>query len=257
MKKFLRFLLLILIFNLICLPVKCGAQSWSVRREKDHRQPLLEPQASYIDKYNAYYIDKNADENDKVIYLTFDAGYENGNIERILDTLKKHNAKGAFFVLDNLIIRNTDLVKRMAEEGHFVCNHTAKHPDMRKYNDIHSFKNELEKLENVYKEYTGLELKKYYRPPEGKFNEQNLKFAKELGYKTIFWSFAYADWDNNKQPSEDYAIKKILDNTHNGMVVLLHPTSQTNANILDRVMTAWEQDGYRFGTLEELTCKEK
>jgi peptidoglycan-N-acetylmuramic acid deacetylase len=252
MKKVTKTICAILTVAFFSLPIISTAQDWSVHRMKNHEQPPLDSSMSYIEKYNAYYLDKKASENDKVLYLTFDAGYENGNIERILDVLKNHNAKGAFFILENLITRNTDLVKRMADEGHTVCNHTAKHKDMTKVNNIEDFKTELSNLECIYKEYTGNEMAKYYRPPEGKFNEQNLDFANKLGYKTIFWSFAYADWDNNKQPSEEYAIQKIKDNTHNGMIVLLHPTSKTNADILDRILTYWEEEGFRFGTLDEL-----
>lgn len=246
-------LILLLSLTLLCAPLTVLAENWSIIRNKNHLQPESDKGLDYVEQYGAYYVDKNAKEDDKVIYLTFDAGYENGNIEKILDTMKKHQAKGAFFILENLIIRNTDLVKRMAEEGHIVCNHTAKHKDMTKVNNINDFEAELKSLEQIYKEYTGYDMAKYYRPPEGKFNKSNLQFANELGYKTVFWSFAYADWDNNKQPSEEYAVKKIMDNTHNGMVVLLHPTSKTNADILDRVMTMWEENGYRFGTVDELT----
>ncbi len=250
-----RFISFVTIVLFLCSPFFCKAESWSINREKEHRQPALNKEFEYISENGGYYLDTTVSDEKKVIYLTFDAGYENGNIEKILDIMKKHDAKGAFFILENLIIRNTDLVKRMAEEGHLVCNHTAKHPDMTKITDIETFKSELDKLESIYTEYTGLKLAPYYRPPEGKFNRQNLECANKLGYKTIFWSFAYADWDNNKQPSEEYAIKKITENTHNGMVVLLHPTSATNATILDRVLTYWENEGYRFGTLDELTCK--
>ena len=244
-----------MIVFLLMVSLNISADSWSVNREKDHKQPKADGCYSYMEKYDCYYIDKKADENDKVIYLTFDAGYENGNIEKILDTLRKHNAKGAFFVLKNLIVRNTDLVKRMTDEGHLVCNHTANHPDMTRYKDIEAFKSELTALENVYTEHTGLTLSKYFRPPEGKFDEQTLSFAKSLGYKTIFWSFAYADWDNNNQPSLDYAFQKITENTHNGMIALLHPTSSANAAVLDRILSYWEKEGYRFGTLDELTEK--
>ena len=230
-----------------------SAENWSIIRQKDHKQPEIESRYNYVSKYNAYYLDKNATEDDKVIYLTFDAGYENGNIEKILDVMKSHDVKGAFFILDNLIIKNTELVKRMNKEGHLVCNHTAKHRDMTKIKNIEDFSSELDKLNYIYKEYIGEEMPKYYRPPEGKFNELNLDFANQLGYKTIFWSFAYADWDNNKQPNEEWAINKILENTHNGMIILLHPTSATNANILDRLITEWKKEGYRFGTLDELT----
>ncbi len=225
------------------------AYSYYCKRCQNHEQPRLEPEFSFIKDNGGYYI---GSPDDKVIYLTFDAGYENGNVERILDTLKKHSAPGAFFVLDNLIKRNTDLVERMENEGHTVCNHTAKHRDMTKITDKEEFEMELVALSSLYTELTGKKMAKYYRPPEGKFSEQNLQFANELGYKTVFWSFAYADWDNNKQPSADYAVDLIMKNTHNGEVVLLHPTSKTNADILDTLLTKWKEQDYRFGTLDEL-----
>lgn len=219
------------------------------KRNGEHKTPTLDPKFGFMKDCGGYYAGRD---DDKVIYLTFDAGYENGNIERILDTLKSHGATGAFFVLDNLIRRNTDLVKRMAEEGHLVCNHTAHHKDMTKISEKAMFEKELSELSSFYTEMTGKTMAMYYRPPEGKFSFNNLKWANELGYKTVFWSFAYADWDNNKQPDPERSKKLILDNTHNGMVVLLHPTSKTNADILDSVMTEWESMGYRFGTLDEL-----
>ena len=223
--------------------------NWYVKRNSEHTLPTLESRFSFISNYGAFYGDTKATENgEKVIYLTFDAGYENGNIGRILDTLKKHNAPAAFFVLENLVNRNTELVKRMADEGHLICNHTKTHPDMTKITD----KARFDSLSDLIKEKCGVECAKFYRPPEGRFSEQNLKFAQELGYKTVFWSFAYADWDNNRQPSRADAIKKILDNAHPGEIMLLHPTSKTNADILDEVMMALEKDGYRFASLTEL-----
>jgi len=255
MTKSLKSLCLIYLFIMLSLLfiINCSAEGWYVSKENENGHPKLPAEWGYINELGGYYVDLKAESNDKVIYLTFDAGYENGNIERILDVLKKHEAKGAFFVLKNLIKQNTDLVLRMTTEGHTVCNHTSKHKDMSKICNIESFKAELCELENIYKEYTGLELSKFYRPPEGKFSKQNLEFAKALGYKTVFWSFAYADWDNNKQPDREYALNKLKSNTHNGMVVLLHPTSSTNADIMDEILTYWENEGYRFGTLDELT----
>ncbi len=223
--------------------------SWYCRRCKDHVRPSAESNMAFIEKYDGAYIGKDPD--DKVVYLTFDAGYENGNVERILDTLREHNAKGAFFILDNLAKRSGELVKRMEDDGHFVCNHTARHKDMTKLSR-EEFASELEKLESTVSEQTGVTVKKYYRPPEGRFSEENLKWAQELGYKTVLWSLAYADWDNNRQPEPEKAKKLILDNIHNGAVILLHPTSKTNADILDGLLTALENDGYRFGTLDEL-----
>jgi peptidoglycan-N-acetylmuramic acid deacetylase len=253
------FALIIFASTLITMPAPVYAVdetqsfNWYAKRNKQHTLPEIEPQMKFIEGFNAVYGDKKAAENgDKVIYLTFDAGYENGNVEKIVNTLKKHNAPGAFFVLENFIKRNAELVKRMASEGHLICNHTMTHPDMTKISDKAKFEAQLSDLNNVLKEYCGVEMAKFYRPPEGKFSAQNLRYATELGYKTVFWSFAYADWDNNRQPSEDDAIKKILENAHPGEIMLLHPTSKTNADILDRVLTALENEGYRFASLNEL-----
>ena len=231
------------------------AIGWYCKRNSEHKQPLADSRISYVEEFLGYYIDhKHGDEaEEKVVYLTFDAGYENGNIERILDTLKAENVRGAFFILGNLIKSNTELVVRMARDGHTVCNHTNTHKDMTKVKNEAEFKAELESLETLYREYTGRELAKYYRPPEGRFSRATMEYASSLGYKTIFWSFAYADWDNNSQMSASAAKKKIMDNIHNGAVILLHPTSKTNADILCDVIRELKAEGYRFGTLDELT----
>lgn len=247
-KFFLPALALCLAAFSVCV-YGANAYNWYCKREKNHARPTAESSMSFITENGGAYIGKNPDE--KVIYLTFDAGYENGNIARILDVLKAHNATGAFFVLENLVTRNTDLVKRMADEGHLVCNHTARHKDMTKMTS-EQFKEELTKLETILRDTAGVECAKFYRPPEGRFNEANLKTAYEMGYKTVFWSLAYADWDNDKQPEPEKAKQLLLANTHNGAVILLHPTSKTNADILDALLTEWENQGYRFGTLNEL-----
>ncbi len=258
MKKFFTaFLSLTLVFTslLSASPIYASsnkAYNWYCKKNDKHEIPTLDTDFSFISKYGGYYADTDANESDKVIYLTFDAGYENGNIEKILDTLKKHNACGAFFILENLIVRNPSLVQRMASEGHLVCNHTAKHPDMTKITDCDTFAQQLYRLEKSYAELTGENMVKIYRPPEGRFSEQNLEFANKLGYKTVFWSFAYADWDNDKQMPADKALEKLLAHTHNGEILLLHPTSQTNAEILDSFLTTLENEGYRFACLTEL-----
>ena len=229
--------------------------SWYCKNNDSQTPPELPSEFSFIKENGGYYLDEKATEDRKVIYLTFDAGYENGNIEKILDILKQHNAPGAFFVLGNLITRNTELVKRMVDEGHLVCNHTNRHHDMSKVTDSTAFMAELEALNTIMKETCGSEIAPFYRPPEGRFSEENLKCAKENGYKTIFWSYAYADWDNKKQMSEEKALNKLLTHTHNGEVLLLHPTSATNAAILDAYLTKLEAEGYTFGTLYELTAE--
>lgn len=227
--------------------------SWYCVHRKDNKQPVADSRFDFIDGYDCYYIDANHgdDSTDKVIYLTFDAGYENGNVEKVLEVLKEENVKAAFFVLGNVIEKNTELVSRMFDEEHFVCNHTYSHKAMVGKNK-EEFSNELAKLERVCMEKTGRSLAKYYRPPEGRFDEESLKYAKELGYKTIFWSFGYADWDNNNQMSPESARKKIIENLHNGEIMLLHPTSATNAQILGDIIKELKSKGYRFGTLDEL-----
>lgn len=230
---------------------KNTAYNWYCKNNDTNSLPSLDSQFEFIKKYNCYYANTAAGD-DKVIYLTFDAGYENGNVEKILDALDAHNAKGAFFILDNLILRNPELVKRMSDGGHMVCNHTAKHHDMTKITNIEQFKHELDSLSQSYFQLTGRDMAMYYRPPEGRFSEENLSFAKELGYKTVFWSFAYADWDNDKQPDPERSFEKIINHTHNGEIILLHPTSATNAAIMDRLLCEWEKQGYRFGSLDEL-----
>ena len=225
---------------------------WYVKRNPDHVTPELPYEFSRLTEYDGYYADTACGEAEKVVYLTFDAGYENGNVEKILDTLKEKEVPGAFFILSHFLTANPVLVERMIDEGHLVCNHTARHRNMAKSSD-EEMKRELTDLETLFRERTGREIAKYYRPPEGSFKWDNLAVAKELGYATVFWSFAYADWDNQRQPSPDAALKKIRDNLHSGAVILLHPTSATNAKIMPELIDELRAQGYRFGTLDELT----
>ena len=232
-----------------------SAQSWYCIRNKEHKQPRLDEPMKFIEQLGGYYVDKNHGDNceEQVVYLTFDAGYENGNVEKILDVLSDEKVTAAFFILGNLVTSNTQLVKRMIADGHTVCNHTYSHKDMTKLTS-EAFEAELKRLESIYTEYTGATMPKYYRPPEGRYSFENMKCANQLGYKTIFWSFAYADWDNDNQMSPNDAKEKILSNMHNGAVILLHPTSATNAEILGDVIKELKSKGVRFGTLDELTA---
>ncbi|MBO5914713.1 MAG: polysaccharide deacetylase family protein [Clostridia bacterium] len=198
---------------------------------------------------NALYIGK---EGSKTVYLTFDAGYSNENVESILDTLKKNNIKAAFFILPGIIKNSPETVMRMADEGHLVCNHTTTHCDVSKLTDIEEFKRELRIVEEKYFELTGKQMEKYFRPPEGAFSEKTLAFCETLGYTPVFWSFAYADWDNDRQMPPEKAKEKVLSQIHDGAVLLLHPTSATNAKILDEIICELRGKGYSFGTLDEL-----
>ena len=223
--------------------------SWGLSFQNAGKAPAGPTDQSTLKKYDAVYV---GDGKEPVLYLTFDAGYENGHTEKILDTLQKHDVKAAFFLVGNYLQKNADLVRRMVAEGHIVGNHTMTHPDMSAIREKEAFQKELEGLETLFKEVTGKDLPKYYRPPQGIYSEDNLKMAKELGYKTVFWSLAYKDWDNAKQPSADYALGKLIPRSHNGAVILLHSTSQTNAEVLDQLLTQWKNAGYRFETIDKL-----
>ena len=226
--------------------VETGAWGLSFRQEG---QPPTAPAGNaQLAKYDAAYM---GDPGEKVLYLTFDAGYENGHTEKILDALQKHNAPAAFFLVGNYLEKNADLVRRMVEEGHIVGNHTMRHKDMSRLTE-EAFSAELAEPEELYRDITGQPLPRFYRPPQGNYSEENLKMAQKLGYKTVFWSLAYADWDNDNQPTKEQAFQKLLPRTHNGAVVLLHSTSKTNAEILDELLTRWEQMGYRFESIDQL-----
>ncbi len=225
-----------------------GSYSWYAVHEKNGKRPAQPAEVPPVGDYGGYYLGQD----EPVVYLTFDAGYENGNVAKVLDGLKAEGVPGAFFILENLVNRNPELVQRMKDEGHLVCNHTARHRDMSAMSEA-EFREELGRMEAAYREATGEELSKYYRPPEGRFTVENLAWAKEMGYSTVFWSYAYADWDNDKQPDPDRALAEILSGVHHGMVLLLHPTSATNAQILPALIRSLKDMGYRFGTLDELT----
>lgn len=250
-KKLCIFLLVTAMTALAMMPTADAVGTgWYCVHVKDHKQPVADAQLAEVEQHGGYYIDHNADE--KVVYLTFDAGYTNENVEKIIVTLKSENVTGAFFILGNLAKNNPDTVRRMADGGNLVCNHTYTHRDLSDKSKA-EISEELSRLEAECEESAGVKVAKYFRPPEGKFSTAMLDAVSSLGYKTVFWSFAYADWDNGKQMSPDRAKAKILDNIHNGAVILLHPTSSTNARILGDVIKELKAQGYRFGTLDELT----
>ncbi len=255
-ERIVPFMLAVLTVAFWALPTQAaGGIGWYCTRTKDHSQPVADPPLREVEEHGGYYIDHNhtrASAEDKVVYLTFDAGYENGNVAKVLDALKAEGVTGAFFILGHVAEKYPELVRRMEAEGHLVCNHTYSHPNLCGASS-EIIEDELTRLETACEEQAGVTVAKYFRPPEGAFDIPLLDTVRNLGYKTIFWSFAYADWDNGKQPDPAAAKSKILENVHNGAVILLHPTSATNAAIMGDVIRELKSQGYRFGSLDELT----
>lgn len=227
--------------------------NWGLSFPQEGQPPVANVSAEYLSRFHAYYAQ---DTEEKVLYLTFDAGFENGCTPAILDALKKHGAPAAFFVVGNYISSSPDLVRRMVEEGHIVANHTYHHPDMSQIATKEAFSQELTSLEELYTQTTGQTMAKYYRPPQGKYSESNLEMAKELGYTTFFWSLAYVDWLQDEQPTREEAFEKLIGRVHPGAIILLHSTSRTNANILDELLTKYEEMGYSFRSLDELVSSQ-
>lgn len=210
--------------------------------------PTGEDSAQTLAQYGAYYM---GSPEEKILYLTFDCGYENGQTAKILDTLKKHHVPAAFFVVGHYLDAAPALVKRMGDEGHLVCNHSLNHPNMSRVNDSR-FSSELTDLAAQYKALTGRTIAPFYRPPEGSYTHENLRWAQALGYHTILWSTAYADWDPKKQPSYQNALATVRSRSHNGAIVLLHAVSSTNAEILSELIERWRAEGYTFQALSSL-----
>lgn len=228
-----------------------GKLAWYIKRSNNHEKSGCDDTLELGD-YNAFYVDENANEQEeKILYLTFDCGYENGYTDDILAVLKKHNAPACFFVTQTYIRDNVDLVKRMKEEGHNVGNHTITHPCMTNLS-FDEIVQEINGCADYMREATGYAMDPYFRPPCGEYSARVLALANDLGFRTIFWSMAYKDYDVNDQPGSDYVIKHFRKYHHCGAIALLHNVSSSNANALDTVLTELEQEGYRFGNLDDL-----
>ena len=220
---------------------------WGIKRAQNHEQPDLGSANINLINENEDIAMGNAE--DKYVYLTFDNGYEAGYTSKILDTLKQNNIKAAFFITGHYLNSQPELVERMINEGHIVGNHTVNHYSMPDLSD-EEMKNEIKNLHTAVYDKFGYEMR-YIRPPKGEFSQRTLNISKSLGYTTVMWSFAYDDWDENKQGREDYAKEKILSNIHNGCVILLHANSKDNCNILNDVINQIKNMGYEFRSLDE------
>lgn len=259
--KMIVLFVLLLIAALICTCIRlwgpkpestaasADISNWGLSFQQEGKCPVANSSKAELAKYDAAFV---GDEESKTIYLTFDAGYENGQTEKILDTLKEKDVKAAFFLVGNYLESEPELVIRMKDEGHTVGNHTHSHPDMSNILSKDKFREELEKNEKLFLDITGEELDKFYRPPQGKYCTDNLIMAKEMGYKTLFWSLAYVDWYADDQPTREEAFSKLLPRVHGGAVILLHSTSSTNAEILPELIDKYREMGYSFGDIKEL-----
>lgn len=262
--KFVQYISIIVVSTLIiaCVTnkskfVQTGVQSnfsdlsnkkmaWGIKRADNHEQPDVgSTNRLLMDKYNAMYLGNN---DKKYVYLTFDAGYEAGYTNQLLDVLKNNNVTATFFVTGHYLNTQPELIKRMIDEGNIVGNHTVNHKTMPDVS-LDTINDEMMNLHKAMYEKFGYEMK-YTRPPKGEFSERTVAYTNSLGYTTVMWSVAYDDWDENKQGREQYAKEKILNNIHNGAIILLHSNSKDNCNILDDVIKEIKKEGYEFRSLE-------
>lgn len=256
-KCFIFFFVLILSLNITSISAYSSSNNedrelnWYYAKSKEKGQIPDAPKEStqFLKTCGGYFL---GDTSSKVLYLTFDEGYEKGHTGDILDTLKELNVPAAFFVVKPYIDSQPELVKRMVNEGHTVCNHSSHHPSMASITNDEKFNKEITDVEEAYKDLIEKDMPKFFRPPMGKYSKDSLKKTQNLGYKTIFWSFAYKDWLINDQPSESYSIKKIEDGAHPGGIMLLHAVSKTNSKVLKTVISDLQTQGYEFKSIIDL-----
>lgn len=238
--------LIVLIFS-VCFVNSVDAHGFGLAKNNEHKQPDIGKYANIIEGTDSYYVGSNEE---KVVYFTFDAGYDNGVLSQILDVLKEKDVKATIFVTGDFLERETELVKRIVEEGHIIGNHTYNHKNITKL-DENGLKKEIEKVEQKYYEITGKEMVKFFRPPAGEFDKQSLLNVKDLGYKTFFWSIAYHDWDVNKQHGSNFAYNAVMNNLHNGAILLMHTVSTDNLGALPKVIDDIRSQGYTIKNLTE------
>lgn len=226
--------------------VTVSASGWGFKKNSKHLVPDIGKYQSDIEGTNSYYVG-----NKDSIYLTFDAGYDNGVLSKILDTLKEKNVKATFFITGDFVKRFPELTKRLVEEGHTACNHSYSHKKITTLSKV-ELKEDLHKLEESFYQLTQTKMFPYFRPPEGDFDQKSLMNVKELGYKTIFWSIAYVDWNVKKQNGADYCVRTIMDNLHDGAIILMHSVSSSNAEALPIVIDRITEKGYKFKTVLDL-----
>lgn len=245
MIKFLMFLSSFFIFS---TSVSSNSFGWGFSKNKNHTQPYIGSYEKEIQGTNSYYV---GDDDEKVVYLTFDAGYDNGNLIKILDCLDEKDVQATFFVTGDFVNRFSDLTIEINNRGHLVGNHTYSHKNITSLNKK-EIEKEIRMLENDYYEVTKDSLDPFFRPPAGVFNKESLSAVSELGYNTVFWSVAYKDWEVNNQNGIEYSVKSVIDNLHNGAIILLHTVSSDNALALPLIIDKIREEGYEIRSLNNL-----
>jgi len=221
---------------------------WGIKRNPGNVPPNADPGAPELLKnYGGVYI---GDTSNKVIYLTFDEGYENGYTPKILDVLRENDVKAVFFITGPYLKQHQDLVRRMVEEGHSVGNHTIHHPSLPTISDA-EIEEEVLGLDRAFYEKFGKHMK-YLRPPKGEYSERSLAITQKLGYCNLFWSFAYDDWYRDKVRGPEYTYNLVMRNLHNGAVLLLHAVSKDNADALDMIIKGAKEQGYTIGNIDDI-----
>lgn len=246
-----KLLVIIYVFGLMLISIPfVGARSygWGFKRNNDHSCPDVGSYEKEIEGTSSYYV---GNPNEKIIYLTFDAGYDNGVLSGILDVLKEKQVHSTFFVTGDFIKRESDLLKRIVSENHIVGNHTWSHKNITEIN-FQELETELKKVEEAYTKITNRQMIKYFRPPEGEFNHDALLNVQSLGYSTVFWSLAYKDWDTRHQRGSDYAYTNVIDNLHNGAIILMHSVSEDNYQALPKIIDEIRNQGYTIKNLDYL-----
>ncbi|HLS09698.1 delta-lactam-biosynthetic de-N-acetylase [Lentibacillus sp.] len=258
MRQYIFMAVTLILFFLACVPSQyvihaAGGYGWGFKKNDDHEIPDVGRYKQILDEYGAYYADFSGE---KVVYLTFDNGYEEGYTDEILDVLKRHKVPATFFLTGHYVKSQPDLVERIADEGHIIGNHSYHHPDFTIVKR-ETMKEELETLEEAVAEVSDQKDIKFMRPPKGMFSENTLDWANELGYIHIFWSLAFVDWNTSEQKGWQYAYENIMDHIHPGAIILLHTVSSDNAKALDKMITALKKQGYQFRSLDHLVLKNK
>lgn len=248
MKKILISIFVFFIVFLNIPLVSAASYGFGFKRNSTNNPPDIGKYALEMEGTSSYYV---GDPNEKIVYLTFDAGYDNGTLGKILDVLNEKKVKSTIFVTGDFIVKEHELTIRMAYEGHIVGNHTWKHKNITKLS-FEELSKEIKKVENAYFELTNKRMVKYFRPPEGEFNKQSLKNVQKLGYHTFFWSIAYRDWETNNQRGADLAYNHIIDNLHNGAIILMHTVSKDNLEALPRIIDGIREKGYEIKNLDHL-----